>query len=63
LVDDVYNKIPKTTNFEYARFEFFRLASDRPQQAIPNLKMMAEKAVNEDQWRLIESAVLACMLS
>lgn len=58
-----YNKIPKTTNFEFARFEFFRLLNDRPQKAIPYLKVMAEKAITAEQRKTFEYAVLVGMLS
>jgi len=48
----------KTYSFELARFEYFRLLGDRPQQAIPCLKQMACKAVTPTQWKVFESAVL-----
>lgn len=50
-------------NFEFARVEYFRQLADRPQQALPYLKVMATKAVNDTQWQVFESAVLAGMLS
>jgi hypothetical protein len=37
--------------------------ADRPQQAIPFLKTMAQKAVSPSQWKTFESAVMAGMLS
>lgn len=52
----------KDISFELARFEYFRLLSDRPQQAIGNLKAVAEKAVTESQWKVFESMVLTGML-
>ncbi|AHB41745.1 hypothetical protein P148_SR1C00001G0958 [candidate division SR1 bacterium RAAC1_SR1_1] len=53
----------KGYSFELARFEYFRLLADRPQQAIPCLKQIAAKAVTPNQWRVFESAVLTGMLS
>lgn len=53
----------KSYSFELARFEYFRLLWDRPQQAIPCLKQMACKAVTPTQWKIFESAVLTWMLS
>ena len=53
----------KDISFELARFEYFRLLWDRPQQAIANLKAVAEKAVTESQWKVFESMVLTGMLS
>lgn len=53
----------KSYSFELARFEYFRLLGDRPQQAIPCLKQIAVKAVTPTQWKIFESAVLTGMLS
>jgi hypothetical protein len=53
----------KGYSFDLARFEFFRLAGDRPQQALPCLKQMAVKATTDSQWKVFESAVLSGMLS
>ncbi len=53
----------KWYSFELARFEYFRLLGDRPQQAIPCLKQIAAKAVTPTQWKVFESAVLTGMLS
>lgn len=53
----------KDISFELARFEYFRLLWDRPQQAIANLKAVAEKAVTPSQWKVFESMVLTGMLS
>lgn len=53
----------KGYSFELARFEYFRLLADRPQQAIPCLKQIAAKAVTPNQWKVFESAVLTWMLS
>lgn len=50
-------------NFEFATVEYFRQLSDRPQQALPFLKVMATKAINDTQWQVFESAVLAGILS
>lgn len=50
-------------NFEFARVEYFRLLPDRPQQALPYLKVMAMKAINDTQWQVFETAVLAWILS
>ena len=50
-------------NFEFARVEYFRLLADRPQQALPFLKVMATKAINDTQWQIFETAVLAGILS
>jgi hypothetical protein len=43
--------------------EYFRQLADRPQQALPYLKVMATKAINDTQWQVFEHAVLAGMLS
>ena len=53
----------KDISFELARFEYFRLLWDRPQQAIANLKAVAEKAVTTEQFKVFESMVLTGMLS
>jgi hypothetical protein len=37
--------------------------ADRPQQALPYLKVMATKAINNAQWEVFNMAVLAGMLS
>ncbi|MCX6823849.1 MAG: hypothetical protein NT085_01880 [candidate division SR1 bacterium] len=50
-------------NFEFARVEYFRQLADRPQQALPFLKVMATKAINAQQWQVFETAVLVGMLS
>ncbi len=50
-------------NFEFARVEYFRQLADRPQQALPYLKVMATKAINDTQWQVFETAVLAGILS
>lgn len=50
-------------NFEFARVEYFRQLADRPQQAIPFLKVMATKAINDTQWQVFETAVMAWILS
>lgn len=62
MVDEWFSK-NKNASFEFARGEFFRLLSDRPQQAIPFLKVMATKAVSPGQWKTFEMAVMAGMLS
>jgi len=61
-VDEWFGKV-KWASFEFARSEFFRLLSDRPQQAIPFLKTMALKAVSDSQWKTFEVAVMSGMLS
>lgn len=61
-VDEWYTKA-KDANFEFARVEYFRQLADRPQQAIPYLKVMATKAINDTQWQVFETAVLAGILS
>gem|GEM_PF-3034805 len=43
--------------------EYFRQLADRPQQALPYLKVMATKAINDKQWQVFEMAVLAGLLS
>jgi len=53
----------KWSSFDFARAEYFRLLGDRPQQAIPFLKVMAMKAMNESQWKVFEMAVMVWMLS
>jgi len=53
----------KDANFEFARVEYFRQLADRPQQALPYLKVMATKAINDKQWQVFEMAVLAGLLS
>jgi hypothetical protein len=53
----------KAASFDFARAEFFRLLGDRPQQAIPFLKVMATKAISDNQWKTFEMAVMAGMLS
>jgi len=53
----------KWASFDFARAEYFRLLSDRPQQAVPFLKVMAMKAMNGSQWKVFEMAVMAGMLS
>lgn len=63
VVEEWYNKVPKTTNFEFARFEYFRLISERPMQAIPYLKVMAEKALTDRDWKIFEKWVVGLMLS
>lgn len=63
VVEEGYNKVPKTTNFEFARFEYFRLISERPMQAIPYLKVMAEKALTDRDWKIFEKWVVGLMLS
>ncbi len=50
-------------NFEFARVEYFRQLADRPQQALPFLKVMATKAINDTQWQVFETAVLTWLLS
>lgn len=50
-------------NFEFARVEYFRQLADRPQQALPFLKVMATKAINDTQWQVFETAVMAGILS
>lgn len=50
-------------NFEFARVEYFRQLADRPQQALPFLKVMATKAINATQRQVFETAVMAGMLS
>jgi hypothetical protein len=50
-------------NFEFARVEYFRQLADRPQQALPFLKVMATKAINDTQWQVFETAVMVGMLS
>ncbi|MEI7919477.1 MAG: hypothetical protein WCH65_04705 [bacterium] len=37
--------------------------ADRPQQALPFLKVMATKATTATEWEVFETAVLAGMLS
>ena len=61
-VDEWYTKA-KDANFEFARVEYFRQLADRPQQAIPYLKVMATKAINNTQWQVFETAVLTWILS
>jgi hypothetical protein len=61
-VEEWYGKV-KSAPFEFARWEFFRLIWDRPQQAIPFLKAMATKAMSDSQWKAFEVAVMAWMLS
>lgn len=61
-VEESYSKA-SVSNFEYARFEYFRLISDRPQQALSMLKIMAEKAITTRDWQMFEVGVLAGMLS
>ena len=61
-VDEWFTK-NKDVNFEFATVEYFRLLADRPQQALPFLKVMATKAINDKQWHVFETAVLAGMLS
>lgn len=61
VVDEWYGK-NKDAPFEFARWEYFRMIWDRPQQAIPFLKVMATKATNDSQWRTFEIAVMAAML-
>jgi len=53
----------KDVNFEFARAEYFRQLADRPQQALPMLKVMATKAINDNQRQVFEMAVLAWILS
>ncbi len=53
----------KDVNFEFARVEYFKFLADRPQQALPYLKVMATKAINNIQWEVFETAVLAGLLS
>lgn len=53
----------KDANFEFARVEYFRQLADRPQQALPYLKVMATKAINDTQWQVFDMAVLAGLLS
>lgn len=53
----------KSYSFELARFEYFRLLADRPQQAIPCLKQIAAKAVTPSQRKVFEWAVITGMLS
>lgn len=53
----------KSYSFELARFEYFRLLADRPQQAIPCLKQIATKAVTPNQRKVFEWAVITGMLS
>lgn len=62
-VEEWYGKIPPTTNFEFARFEYFRLIAERPVQAIPYLKVMAEKAISDRDWKIFEQWVVIGMLS
>lgn len=50
-------------NFEFARVEYFRQLADRPQQALPFLKVMATKAINPTQWKVFETAVMTWLLS
>ena len=50
-------------NFEFARVEYFRQLADRPQQALPFLKVMATKAINDTQRQVFETAVLTWLLS
>lgn len=51
-------------SFELARFEFFRyLTNGRVQQAIPNIKQMALKAISPSQWDALKNAILVGMLS
>ena len=61
-VEEWFNK-NKDANFEFARVEYFRQLADRPQQALPYLKVMATKAINDTQWQVFEMAVLAGLLS
>ena len=61
-VDEWFTK-NKDVNFEFARNEYFRQLADRPQQALPFLKVMATKAINDTQWQVFETAVLAWILS
>lgn len=61
-VEEWYGKV-KWSTFDFARSEYFRLLGDRPQQAIPFLKTMATKAVNNSQWKVFESAVMTWILS
>lgn len=61
-VDEWFTKA-ETANFEFARIEYFRQLVDRPQQALPYLKVMAMKAINDTQWQVFETAVLAGILS
>ncbi len=53
----------KDANFEFARVEYFRQLADRPQQALPFLKVMATKATKPGEWEVFETAVLTGMLS
>lgn len=53
----------KNYSFELARFEYYRLLGDRPQQAIPNLKQMALKANSPSQRDALKNAILTGMLS
>lgn len=53
----------ESANFEFARVEFFRLLPDRPQQALPYLKVMGMKAINDAQWQAFEASVLTGVLS
>ncbi len=62
-VEEGYGKVPPTTNFEFARFEYFRLIAERPVQAIPYLKVMAEKAISDRDWKIFEQWVVVGMLS
>ncbi len=50
-------------NFEFARVEYFRLLADRPQQALPFLKIMATKAISDTQRQVFDAAVLTGILS
>lgn len=61
-VDEWFTK-NQDVNFEFARVEYFRLLADRPQQALPFLKVMATKAINSTQWQVFETAVMVGMLS
>jgi len=61
-VEEWYTKA-QDANFEFARVEYFRLLADRPQQALPFLKTMAMKAINDTQWQVFETSVLAGVLS
>jgi len=61
-VEDWFGKA-KGASFEFARGEFFRFLPDRPQQAIPYLRVMATKAMNDSQKKAFEVAVMAGMLS
>jgi len=63
-IKEWFDKIPSTTNFEFARYEYDRfIRSNRPQQAIPFLKVMAQRAVSSNQFQILQMYVISWILS